>query len=117
MPTDIRRMRFVLAATLLLVAAFYLPVLAQQNPETVGTIEGRVVDRTSGDPLPGAKVTVSGTNISTSTDREGNYTLARVPVGAQTLLITYLGRRDETAGAEVTSNGIRRVDVQMSVVS
>ncbi|WP_276253233.1 CARDB domain-containing protein [Halomontanus rarus] len=40
------------------------------------TLEGEIVDRSSGDPLAGATVSVAGTDYETTTDGDGNYTLA-----------------------------------------
>ena len=37
-----------------------------------GSIAGRVVDKTTGDPLPGANVTIQGTSIGGATDLDGD---------------------------------------------
>src|SRR5215475_7377225 len=99
--TDARRF-LLLVITFLLVAvlAFSSGAQAQQHQQGLGNIEGRVVDAASGDPVPGAKVIVLGTASETSTDRDGVFRLAGVSVGSQTLIITYLGRRDETPAVD-----------------
>ena len=40
-----------------------------------GTIEGRVRDSQTGDPLPGANVMLVKTSLGASTDIEGRYTI------------------------------------------
>ncbi len=90
---------------------------AQQPQQGSGNIEGRVVDAATGDPLPGAKVVVLGTASEASTDRDGIFRLAGVSVGSQTLVITYLGRRDETPAVDVAAGITRRLDVQMSAAA
>src|SRR5262249_51261667 len=90
---------------------------AQQAQQGSGNIEGRVVDAATGDALPGAKIVVLGTAAETSTDRDGVFRLAGVPVGSQTLVITYLGRRDGTPAVDVTAGTTRRLDVRMSAAA
>ena len=68
-----------------------------------GTILGTVVDAESGDPLPGASVQVVGTSIGAATDAEGRYRLRRVPVGPQTITVSYLGFQSAEATVEVSS--------------
>src|SRR5262245_21190724 len=116
--TDVRRLLSVIA-TFLLIAAFCGDgrALAQQPQQGSGNIEGRVVDAATGDPLPGAKVVVLRTASETSTDRDGGFRLAGIPVGSQTLVITYLGRRDETPAVDVTAGTTRRLDVRMSAAA
>ena len=53
-----------------------------------GTINGRVLDATSGSPLIGVNVIVVGTEHKTKTDIDGNYTLP-VPPGTYQLRIWY----------------------------
>jgi TonB-linked SusC/RagA family outer membrane protein len=52
-------------------------------------IKGKVLDA-SGNPLPGANIVVKGTNISTQTDFNGNFTLS-APDNATRLVISYIG--------------------------
>lgn len=53
------------------------------------TVEGQVVDKT-GEPLIGATIRVSGTNIATAADIDGRFKL-RVPDSAKELTIDYVG--------------------------
>src|SRR4051812_16525014 len=55
-----------------------------------GTLHGIVRDA-GGAPLPGAIVTLSGTALETSTDREGEFYFGSVPEGNYTAHISYLG--------------------------
>ena len=40
-----------------------------------GDVSGKVTDAGSGDFLPGANVTLDGTNLGTSSDRSGNFSI------------------------------------------
>lgn len=74
--------------------------------QTTGTIEGRVLDAITGDALPGATVTISGTSIAASTDRSGKFQLAGAPAGEQTLQIAYLGNRTTQVAVTVRADAV-----------
>jgi TonB-dependent receptor len=78
-----------------------------------GTIAGRVTDGVTGSPLPGAKVVVEGAASETSTDREGNFRLDAVPAGSRTLVVSYLGHRDQRIDVSVTAGTTKAVQVEM----
>lgn len=96
-------LRFFLLASL---AVASLPVAAQ-----TGSISGRVADAQTKLSLGGARVSVPGTNRETFADPAGNYTLAHLPVGLQTVEFSYVGypelRREVSVkeGVAVTVNG------------
>ena len=80
--------RFLLRiASLLLAALLPVVVMAQVVPVT-----GRVTDR-SGEPVAGAFVVAEGTNASTMTDANGNFSLS-VPANAKNLLFQMMGMED-----------------------
>ena len=56
-----------------------------------GSVVGRVLDKETGDPLPGANVVILGTSLGASTDLDGKYNLRNVPTGKQSLRVTYIG--------------------------
>ena len=83
---------------------------------TTGKIAGRVIDKESGDPLPGANILVSGTTLGAAADMDGQYTILHVPPGMHTLQVSVIGY------AKVTLNDVRvridqtaRVDVPMQL--
>ncbi|MBT8218801.1 MAG: carboxypeptidase-like regulatory domain-containing protein, partial [Bacteroidia bacterium] len=59
------------------------------------TISGTVTDATTGEGLIGANVLVAGTDVGTSTDIDGSYTLD-LPAGATQLEISYTGYATQT---------------------
>jgi len=52
---------------------------------TLATLPGRVLDTTTGQPLPGVRVTAGA--ASAKTDARGRFTLRRVRLGTQTLTL------------------------------
>lgn len=51
----------------------------------LATISGHILDRTTGQPLPG--VTVAAAGAKATTDARGSYVLKGVPSGGQTLTV------------------------------
>ncbi len=53
-------------------------------------VSGSVVDAQSGEPIPGANVTVKGTSIGTGTSVDGKFTIS-APAGSSTLIFSFVG--------------------------
>jgi hypothetical protein len=97
----------ILCLTILLTASI-------ANAQSTQTVRGRVLDEVTQTPLIGVSVLItSSTNgiLGSTTDAEGNYRIEKVPVGRQSLKITYLGYEEQslsnivvTAGKEVVLN-------------
>ncbi|MHC4728588.1 MAG: carboxypeptidase-like regulatory domain-containing protein, partial [Planctomycetota bacterium] len=63
-----------------------LPMLGQ----TGGTISGKVVHATTGDPLPGANIVLSGTFMGASSGLDGTFSF-EAPAGEYILRVSYTG--------------------------
>ena len=94
-----------LLATLLLAS---LSVFAQGT----GAISGVVLD-SSGKYLEGAEVTIAGTTLATTTEREGVFRLAGVAPGAQTVRVAYPGMTPASQAVNVTAGQTAAVRVQL----
>lgn len=68
-----------------------------------GVISGKVLDETN-QPLPGATVTVKGTQKSTGTDASGNFRLTGIANGTVTLQISFLGYTTTEKTVAVSGN-------------
>jgi iron complex outermembrane receptor protein len=75
-----------------------------------GSISGRVLDETQ-KTLPGASVSIKGTNQSTSTDANGNFKINGVNKGTVTLTVSFVGYKS----AEKTVNVTGDVRVEFSL--
>jgi hypothetical protein len=83
-------------------------IAEKAQAQTTQTLRGKIVDAVSNQPLIGVNVIVasSGVNIiGSTTDVEGNYRIVNVPVGRQTLQITYVGYESQTIPNVVVSAG------------
>jgi hypothetical protein len=77
---------FTLLFTLLAAPVYLLAQTATQ------TVRGKITDAASKSPIPGASLLVVNSNppLGTSTDPDGNFRLAQVPVGRISLRVTFL---------------------------
>jgi len=82
-----------------------------------GTIAGTVTDRVAGTPLAGTRITLVGTNRSTTSNQEGRYTLAGVKAGAYTVQASLIGFGAASNTATVTEGGIETVDFGLKAVA
>ena len=101
----------------LVLALCGVSVAASAQTPATGTLESRVLDGTTGDPLPGATVAVEGTPLLATTDRMGSVRLSGVPVGDQTLIVSYLGSNEVRVSVKVTTGVTTVPDVKLSKTS
>ncbi len=73
------------------------------EPVTTGSIEG-TVDNEEGAVISGATVTVEGTDLSATTDGEGDYVLENVPTGDQEVTASADGYHSQTEKVTVEEN-------------
>src|SRR6187551_259753 len=97
--------------------AFFCFEMAVQAQSTQ-TLRGRIVDEVDNTPLIGVNIIIVSTTdsqLGSTTDVDGNYRIEHVPVGRQTIKVTYVGYEEQTvsnivvtAGKEVVLNfGLR----------
>jgi hypothetical protein len=85
-----------------LVAVFLFLALSAAHSQTI-LITGKIADKISGDPLPGATIrSKTHQNLGTTTDVNGNFQIT-LP-NRDSLLITYLGFHELVVNATVAKN-------------
>jgi len=88
-------------------------------PDTVraqtGTIAGTVVDAESEDTLPGANVSIAGTNKGASTDANGQYRITGVQPGTYTVEASFVGYEKRVV-EDVTVEGGATTQVNFQLV-
>ncbi len=78
-----------------------------------GYITGKVTDAQTGEGLPGATVSLQGTNIGNVTNINGEYNIPNVPAGKQDIVFSYLGYTKLVRSVEVKPNTRLKLDVKM----
>lgn len=101
--------------SLAVIALFLLLSIAGTSyAQPSASVTGRVTDSLTGNPLPGANVSIDGTALTTETDLTGAFTLVRVPSGAQKLVVSYLGFEPKTVDIEVGTGNNQNLAIQLS---
>ncbi len=80
------------------------------------TVRGTVTDKISETPLPGAAVILIGSDplVGTTTDIDGNFKLTNVPVGKQSIKITYVGYK-EMVVPNITVNSGKELVIKVTL--
>jgi hypothetical protein len=93
--------------TLLLLFVSLLTLAEAPAQTRTQTVRGRIVDTQSEFPLTGVNVVVLNSNplIGTATDLEGYFRLADVPVGRQTLQMSFIGYGERTIPNVMVTTG------------
>ena len=80
-----------------------------------GVIRGKIVDKQSEKPIVGANVQLAGSETAKITDENGNFKLTEIPLGRQTVIISYVGYDEATiSDIEVTTGKDIILSVQIS---
>ncbi|MFZ9597710.1 MAG: carboxypeptidase regulatory-like domain-containing protein, partial [Schleiferiaceae bacterium] len=101
------------ASKLLLLLAWLLSVGAAA--QRIGTLRGTVRDAETGEELPGAGVSLVGTYLNAVTDVNGNFVLAKVPVGEFSVKVQMMGYgTKQINGVRVTLGQTTTLNVKLS---
>lgn len=95
-----------------LVFLLFFVVISLTTFAQTGNISGKVVDE-SNQPLPGASVMISGTQIGTQTDPNGNYRLTGVNYGNVSVIVKFIGYNDLTKKIQLNS-ATATIDFQLA---
>ena len=96
-------------AVLLLACASLVAAPSALVAQDTGTVTGTVVDE-EGTSLPGANVTIVGTQQGTSTNADGQYTLENLEPQSYTLRASFVGYRPQEQEITVTAGETVEVD-------
>ena len=102
--------RWIIAGVATMLLSCTATVFAQQT----GTVSGQVVDNSTGKYLEGAQVSINGTDLHTTTERGGAFTIRNVPEGAQKITVNYTGLDSNESAIEVRAGQTVEVAVKMT---
>lgn len=90
--------------TALLFVLLTLPALAQ----TTFSIRGRVLDKVTGETLPGATVQVTGNgkNTGAGADADGGYKVSNLPAGTYTVQASFIGYKVNTQTVKISTQSV-----------
>ncbi len=74
-----------------LILTLFLAIGLQLHAATVGKIVGRVVDKETGEALPGCNITITGTTMGAATDADGVFIIINVQPGVYSVKASMIG--------------------------
>jgi len=91
-----------------------LSICAAEIMAATGIVRGRVLNDTTGEYLEGALVQIIGTELTTSTNRQGGFRVGGVPEGTYSVRVSYLGLGTKTLSVDV-AEGITK-DLEFKIL-
>jgi TonB-dependent receptor len=76
-----------------------------------GTVKGRVLDKRSGEGLPGANVIIPNTSLGAATNLDGRFEIRNVPAGRQSFKASYVGYVSQTVVQTVQADAVTEFEV------
>lgn len=97
---------------------FFISLIFVQQaiPGVTGKIAGRVIDKETGAPLPGANVVIVGTTMGAASDLNGNFTILNVHPGVYEVKATVIGYAPMTVrDVRVRIDQTERVNFELQI--
>lgn len=91
-----------------------LLLLAAPSLFASGVLKGKITDKLSKDPLPGATVLIKGTSLGAPSNLDGIYSIPNAPAGAQTLVVSYVGYETKSVSVTVIEGETVQQDVDLT---
>ena len=79
-----------------------------------GSISGKVLDKVSGEGLPGANVFIDGTAFGTATALDGSFSLVKIPAGEYELTVRYIGYTLHTLNITIEAGQALNQDIELA---
>lgn len=80
-----------------------------------GEVVGVVTDSVTQEPLQGAAIILDSTDLGAPSDAEGHYRIKKVPPGAYTMTVRFIGYEATSRRIDVSAGKSTRVDVRLRV--
>jgi len=79
-----------------------------------GKVKGKVSDATNNEPIPFANVIIEGTQIGSTTDLDGNFTITGIDPGYISLRVSYVGYETSiTSDILINNNSVPYIEINM----
>ncbi|MDQ7052683.1 MAG: TonB-dependent receptor [candidate division KSB1 bacterium] len=99
----------------LILFSFLVFVVTGAFAGTTGKISGTVVDKETGEPLPGVNIVIEGTTMGAATDNNGAYYILNVPPGTYSVVASMIGyQKEKVTGVRVSADLTTEVNFRLS---
>jgi iron complex outermembrane receptor protein len=84
------------------------------SAQSIGTIEGTVIDAQTDEPIVGANVYISQLEKGAATDAEGTFTITSVPAGSYEIEVSFLGYKTQVQTVTIGEDESLKLTVHLS---
>ena len=95
---------------------FFVFGLSLAQAQESGKLQGKVTDKNSGDPLPGANVFLEGTSLGAATSVDGEFSIRQIPPSNYSMIIRYVGYLEKKMSVTVKSGSTIEVNIELEYV-
>jgi tetratricopeptide (TPR) repeat protein len=94
-----------------------IPAVADSTSSLPGKLVGTIVDVKSDEGLPGAEVTILGTNMKATTDIDGSFQIKEVTPGVFTVQAKMIGYKTiQRKGVKVTPGEVTQAKIELKIM-
>ncbi len=93
--------------SLILTLVFYVNLFSQS------TIKGKVIDKSTGEPLPSANIHLVEVKRGTITKSDGTFIIDKIPAGDYTLEVSYIGYKKVRKKVKVNPDEVVNVNIEL----
>lgn len=99
-----------LTVIILLNSSNFHSLYSQSNS---GRLQGKIVDASANQPLPGANVFLEGTAIGSSSNLDGEYRIPSISPGKYLVVVSYIGYVKQSIPIEILANKTISLDIKL----
>ena len=86
-----------------------IPIIGQ-----TGIISGKIVDKKTGETLPGVNIILKGTYYGAATDVNGNFKISAINPGSYTIEISLIGYKSvQLTGYQISSDQNKKINIEL----
>ena len=93
----------------------YFTLFSLSIAGTTGKIAGRILDKDSGDPVPGVNIYIENSSLGAASDGDGFYIINNIPPGYFDVVFSAIGYQNQkNTNVKVSADFTSNLDVQLS---
>jgi TonB-dependent heme/hemoglobin receptor len=90
---------------------FILPIAAETHSTSSSRLTGSVIDETSQAPIANVNIYFEATEIGTSSDQNGHFSITNAPVGQTVLLVNHIGYQPKSIQLQLTAGESKNLNI------
>lgn len=94
-----------------------LAIAPNAYSQNIGAIKGKIIDMKEGYSLAGATVRLGTTGMGAYTNKNGEFTIVKAPIGTHKLIVSYIGYKPYSQEIQVNSEKTLSLRIELEAVA